>query len=304
MNSTLPPARDLPPHRRARIRARLEHEVAGSRRSFRFAPLVTAGVATAAVVALVTVLAPWQQQTTQTGSATQPVETTVATTPSGSSPPSAQAPVIPGLSPERIAEIEKGCLDSMNQPGTEGWTVAGATLHQYFTDEVGAFALLYSPTVQMSCTVDGPVMPYNASSAAKLDTGWLPDVLALDSSGSASGGAGGKAEYAHELGYDMAVGRVTDKVARVVYRHGERSVEARVANGTFAARISHPADWVPPVDWDELGVVYAYDAQGGLLGEWRIEWDPTKCWVRPDGVIVAGARDLDPAKCRPALAWR
>ncbi|MGW4110214.1 hypothetical protein ACWEFJ_05005 [Actinosynnema sp. NPDC004786] len=34
------------------------------------------------------------------------------------------------------------------------------------------------------------------------------------------------------------------------------------------------------------------------------EWNPTKCWVRPDGVVVAGARDLDPATCAPAVAWR
>jgi hypothetical protein len=249
------------------------------------------------VVALVTVLAPWQQQTARTGSESTSAEPTAATTPNEPSPTSAGAPVIPGLSPERIAEIEKGCLDSALLPGD-------VTLHQYFTDEVGAFALLYSPTLQLSCTVDGPVLPYNASSAANVDTGWLPDVLALDSSGSASGGAIGKPEYAHQLGYDIAAGRVTDEVARVVYRHGEQSVEAQVANGTFVARITHPADWVPPVDWDEFGVVFAYDAHGALLGEWRIEWDRTKCWVRPDGVIVAGARDLDPAKCMPAVPWR
>ncbi|NUS66222.1 MAG: hypothetical protein HOQ46_21555, partial [Saccharothrix sp.] len=53
MNHALPPTRDVPPHSRARIRARLEQEVTGRRRGVRFAPLITAGVAAAAVVALV-----------------------------------------------------------------------------------------------------------------------------------------------------------------------------------------------------------------------------------------------------------
>lgn len=292
MNHALPPTRDVPPHRRAHIRARLEQEVTGGRRAVRFAPLVVAGVAAAAVVALVATLAPWRGAGDD--AATAAVTTT---TTSSSAPPAGDAPVIPGLSPERVAEIERGCLESTLRPGR-------AVLYQYVTDEVGAFALLYTASEQVGCTVDGPVMPYNATSGTVWDTGWLPGQLAVDAFASASGGAHGKAEHAAEAGYDLAAGRVTDRVAKVVYLHGGRSVEARIANGTFVARIAHPADWEMPDGWDRLGVVHAYDAQGALLGEWRNEWDPTKCWVRPDGVIVAGARDLDPATCAPAVAWR
>ncbi|MEU4441702.1 hypothetical protein AB0K14_29455 [Actinosynnema sp. NPDC050801] len=292
MNTTLPPARDLPPHRRAQLRARLEQEVTGGRRAVRFAPLVVAGLAAAAVVVLVAVVAPWRQ-TSGDAAVGDPVVVTTTT----SASPAWQGPVIPGLSPQRVAEVEQGCLDSTLRQGK-------ATLYQYLTDEVGAFALLYTASEQLSCTVDGPTTPYNASSALVWDSGWLPGALALDGLASAAGGDGGKADHAGRAGYDMAVGRVTGQVAKVVYLHGGRSVEARIANGTFVARIAHPADWVPPDGWDRMGVVHAYDAQGALLGEWRNEWDPTRCWVRPDGVVVAGARDLDPAKCLPAVAWR
>lgn len=290
MNHALPPTRDVPPRRRAQIRARLEQEVTGGRRAVRFAPLLTAGVAAAAVVALVAVVVPARQGGEGTAASQVVVTTTTSAAPAG-------PPVVPGLSAERIGEIERGCMESTLRPGK-------AVLHQYVTDDVGAFALLYTSSEQVGCTVDGPVMPYNAAARLVWDSGWLPGVLALDELASSNGGAGGKAEYADQLGYDLAVGRVTDQVAKVVYLHGGRSVEARLANGTFVARIAHPADWDMPEGWDRLGVVHAYDAQGALLGEWRDQWDPTKCWVRPDGVIVAGARDLDPATCAPAVAWR
>ncbi|MFD1146638.1 hypothetical protein [Saccharothrix hoggarensis] len=298
MNDALPPTRDLPPHRHGQIRARLEQEVAGRRRPVRFAPLITAGVAAAAVVVLVAVLAPGQRRDAA-DTASSGTAQSAATEPSSAPPatPSRRTPVIPGLSPERVAEVERGCQESTLRPGK-------ATLHQYVTDEVGTFALLYTASELVSCTVDGPVMAYNAAGGVVWDSGWLPGVLALDELGSASGGDGGKAEHAGIPGHDMAVGRVTGDVAKVVYEHGGRSVEARIANGTFVARLAHPSDWQAPEGWDALGVVRAYDADGALLGEWRQAWDATKCWVRPDGVIVAGARDLDPARCHPAVAWQ
>lgn len=296
MNTTLPPDRDVPPHRRAQIRSTLEHEVA-RRRSVRFAPLIAAGFATAAVIALVAVVAPWQAQDGVDTAAATTSPSSEATTAAPASTPSATAPVIPGLSPERIAEIEKGCADSTLLQGK-------ATLYQHFTDEVGTLALLYTDSQQLSCVVDGPAMPYNASSGMVWDAAWLPGALALDELGSGSGGADGKAEYAGQAGYDVASGRVTGQVAKVVLRVDGQSAEARIANGTFVARIAHPADWVAPEGRERAAEVMAYDAAGGLLGTWRNDWDPGKCWVRPDGVIVAGARDLDPATCLPAVPWR
>ncbi|MFE9745328.1 hypothetical protein ACFYOT_10520 [Saccharothrix saharensis] len=293
MNHALPPTRDVPPHSRARIRARLEQEVTGGRRAVRFAPLITAGVAAAAVVALVAVVAPWQR-----GGDDVAVGRTVV--PTTTSPPSAAAPttpVVPGLAPGRIAEIEQGCADSA---GVKSKPV----LHQYLTDEIGTFALLYSDRDMLSCTVDGPTMPYNSAMASGLAVGWLPGEFAADAIGSSAGGDGGKPEHAGEPGYDMAVGRVTSKVARVTFGRIGQEVDAKIANGTFVARIAHPSDWQVPTGWEQYGYVRAFDAQGALLGEWMAEWDRTKCWVDPDGQIVAGARDRDPATCAPAVAWK
>ncbi|MFJ6672057.1 hypothetical protein ACIQMJ_13190 [Actinosynnema sp. NPDC091369] len=292
MNHALPPTRDVPPHSRARIRARLEQEVTGGRRAVRFAPLITAGVAVAAVVALVAVVAPWQQDGGGDGAAGR----TVVTSTTASSAAAPATPVVPGLAPERIAEIEQGCADSA---GVKSKPV----LHQYLTDEIGTFALLYSERDMLSCTVDGPTMPYNSAMASGLAVGWLPGEFAADEVGSASGGDGGKPEYRDRPGYDQAVGRVTSKVARVTFGQDGREVEATIANGTFVARIAHPSDWQVPDRWDRQGTLRAYDARGALLGEWMSQWDRTKCWVDPGGVIVAGARDRDPATCAPAVAW-
>ncbi|TQM83007.1 hypothetical protein FHX81_5420 [Saccharothrix saharensis] len=289
MNHAPPPTRDVPPRSRARIRARLEDEVTGGRRAVRFAPLITAGVAVAAVVALVAVVTPRQQ-----GGDDVAVGPTVVPTTTSSAP--AATPVVAGLAPERIAEIEQGCADSA---GVRSEPV----LHQYLTDEIGTFALLYSEHDVLSCTVDGPTMPYNSAMASGLRTGWLPGEFAADEMSSASGGDGGKPEYAGRPGYDQAVGRVTSKVARVTFGRNGQEVDATIANGTFVARIAHPSDWRVPAGWEQYGYVRAFDAQGALLGEWGAGWDRTKCWVDPDGRIVVGARDRDPATCAPAVAW-
>ncbi|MCE6997955.1 hypothetical protein LZG04_24600 [Saccharothrix sp. S26] len=291
MNHALPPTRDVPPHSRARIRARLEQEVTGGRRAVRFAPLITAGVAVAAVVALVAVVTPGQPA----GGDDVAVQTTAAAATTTSSRP-AGPPVIPGLSPQRIAEIERGCADSA---GVKSKPV----LHQYLTDEIGTFALLYSGSDMLSCTIDGPTMPYNSAMAGGLAVGWLPGEFSADEVGAASGGDGGKPEYAGRPGYEQAAGRVTSKVARVTFGRDGHEVDATIANGTFVARIPHPSDWQVTDGWDRQGSLRAYDAHGALLGEWMAEWDRTKCWVDPDGVIVVGARDRDPTTCAPAVAW-
>ncbi|MEU4768718.1 hypothetical protein AB0H12_36265 [Actinosynnema sp. NPDC023794] len=296
MNHALPPNRDVPPRRRAQIRARLEQEVTGGRRAVRFAPLLTAGVAAAAVVALVAVVVPSRQAGVEPAATSDtPVE--LSTTPSAAPSSTPRQPVIPDLSPARIAEIAKGCAESAGVDGE-------AVLHQYLTDEVGTLALLYTEHHMLSCTVDGPTMPYNSAMTGGMEVGWLPGELAVDQAASASGGDGGKPEHAGALGYDMAVGRVTSRVAKVVYRQGGRSTEVRPVNGTFVARLAHPSDWQIPDGWDQQAVLQAYDAQGTLLGDWLNVWDRTKCWVRPDGMVVAGARDLDPATCAPAVEWR
>ncbi|XVS63498.1 hypothetical protein ACQPYE_35390 [Actinosynnema sp. CA-299493] len=290
MNHALPPTRDVPPRRRAEIRARLEREVTGGRRAARFAPLVTAGVAAAAVIALVAVVAPWQQAggddvaggTDQAGATSRAAVTTTAGPPEPS--------------PERKAEIEQGCADSA---GIEGALV----LRQYLADEAGAFALLYSDREVLACTVDEPTAPYSAAMVGRPAIGWLPGEFVPDYGLAVSGGDGGKPEQAGRPGYVMAAGRVTSKVARVTYGPNGQEVDATIADGTFLARIVHPSDWYPPVDWERQNVLRAYDAHGALLGTWDPGSHRTECWVSPAGEIVAGARDRDPATCAPAVAW-
>jgi hypothetical protein len=290
LNTTLPPDRDVPPHRRAQIRATLEREVARSRRPVRFAPLITAGVATAAVIVLVTVVAPWQapDRVDPAGDASSrpPVPTTA--------PPrtSAERPVFSTLSPERVAEIEAGCLQTTGIHDK-------AVLHQYTTDATGTFALLYTDHAVVNCTVDGPGMPYNPGFSSGLETAWLPGDFAVDSLTSAAGGDGGKPEYAGRPGYDQAVGRVSAKVAKVTFAWGGETVEATIANGTFVARIVHASDYQIPEDRG-FGDVRAYDAGGNLLE--TISGD--RCYTRPDDVIVLGPKDADPTTCRPAVPWR
>jgi hypothetical protein len=297
LNTTLPPPRDLPPHRHHQIRAALEQEVTGRRRPVRFAPLIAAGVAAAAVVALVAVVAPWQQaggDDVAAGTTSQAVVTTTAG-PAG----------IAALSPERIAEIERGCADDANTkgpgPGVEGKLV----LHQYLTDEIGAIALLYSDQGVLACTVDGPTTPYFAAMTGRIAVGWLPGEFVPDYGGAVSAVDGGKPENAGRPGgHVVAGGRVTSKVARVTFGPDGQEVDATITNGTFLARIVHPSGWQAPVEWERENVLRAYDAQGALLGEWDPGAHRTKCWANPAGEVIWGARDRDPATCAPAVAWK
>lgn len=282
MNHTLPPTREVPPRRHAQIRARLEREV--THRRVRFAPLITAGVAAAAVVVLVAVVAPpWQAgDDFAVGGTSQTVVTTTT-----------EEPVVPKLPPERIAEIEQGCAQGAG-------VTSKPVLRQYVTDEHGEFALLYSERDSLACTINGPIAPYSSAVASGPEFGWLPGEFAADHVSSSFRGEPGRADGPE---YDMAVGRVTSKVARVTFGRNGQEVDATIVDGTFVARITLPSDWPGFVDWDERNFLRAYDAHGALLGEWQAGWDRTRCWVDPSGKIVAGYHDRDPATCAPAVAW-
>lgn len=296
MNTTLPPERDLPPYRHAEIRAELQRAVAGGGRRIRYAPLLTAGVAAAAVIALAVAFPPWRQGGTEVAASTTPAPTTTTAPVSTTTEP--PAPTIGNLPPERVAEIEQGCVDSSLRPGR-------AVLHQYVPGLPGGdLAVLYSDIGVLTCTVNGPTTPYNPSFHLVRDRAWLPGHLAADSVGVASGGDFGKAAHAGTPGVALAVGRVSPEVARVVYTRLGDSVEATIANGTYVARIEYPSDYVAPSD-GQLGELIAYDAAGAELG--RITSDditnPARCWVRPDGLVVHGRSDSDPKTCEPASPW-
>ncbi|WP_433264969.1 hypothetical protein ACQPZF_36615 [Actinosynnema sp. CS-041913] len=291
MNSTLPPARDLPPGRQAEIRAEVERAVT-ARRAVRQAPLITAAVAAVAVVAAVVFLAPWQRNNT-----VAPAQSTTTTAPTISTVPTTTKPVIRGLSPQRVVEIEEGCP-----------TVAGvskqATLYQYIEDEAGKFGLLYTDDTVLGCTIDGPAMPYNSGFGSGLPLDWLPGHFSVDDNSSVAGGdsPGNKDVYRGRPGLRSVSGRISSNVARVTYTHDGRTVEATIANGTYVARIAHPTTWTIP-DHDAAGVVRVYDTVNREIGSSDDLYD--RCFVTRDKQIVYGARTgVDPATCLPANPWR
>ncbi|MET9229576.1 hypothetical protein [Lentzea sp. NPDC003310] len=277
MTSMLPPTRDLPPGRHARIRAELERAAAGRRRRLLFP--VLAGVASiAAVAASVALLSP----------APGPPSPAVQIT---SSPP--ETPKSPdfGVPPDTVAAIEKGCS-----------RIAGtgdAKLYQLLDGET-RWALLYSDNAALGCTLGQGGMEYN-SGFSGTDVRWLPGLLAVDESSATAGGdLNLKPAYAGMPGTRTVAGRVDPRVARVTYTIDGKTVEASVANGTFAVRIHYPSSWTIPND-DVRGVLNAYDAQGVLLV--TLNGYQPGCWVDPGGRIVQGDRRADPLTCKPAVAW-
>lgn len=295
MTSMLPPTRDLPPGRHTRIRAEIERAAAGRRsRLRRFAPLVAAGAAVGAVAAGVVFLAPPPQAPT----ASPPGSTTTVPTSEPAAPTSRPEPVIPGLSAERIAAIEKGCQQSAGVQGTP-------KLYQHVRDEAGSFALIYTGSAVMTCTLDTAAFPFNSGMNSGFDPEWLPGHFSLDTNEASAGGdlPGNKPIYHGQHGYRLVVGRVDSKVARVTFTQDGQTIDARIANNTYVARMVHPTTWSPPPGIDG-GEVRAYDAAGNLLGSSN---GPDKCFVNPQGVIVFGGwqnPNVDPKTCEPARPWR
>ncbi|WP_309113596.1 hypothetical protein [Saccharothrix sp.] len=293
MNTTLPPARDLPPGRRAEIRAEVERAVT-ARRPFRFAPLVTAVTAVGAVVAVVAFVQPWQR-TEAVGPAQQVTTTSV---PTSAPAPTPTKPVVHGLTPERIAEIEAGCVQISTGSGK-------GTLYQYGEDEAGKWALIYTENAALLCTIDGPGMPYNAGFTSGFDLEWMSNPIAIDTNGGSAGGdvPGNKEIYRGQHGTATAGGRVTPEVGRVTFTYDGQTVDATIANGTFVARNIFPTHWTIPES--EGFEVRAYDRNGKLLAS-SVDLGK-KCFVAPDNRVVFGAwnmKDDDTTKCEPAARWK
>src|SRR3712207_1213424 len=99
MTSMLPPTRDLPPGRHTRIRAEIQSKVNGRKRLT--VPILAAAAAVLTVVASVVLLRPDSAEPT-------PAVHVTTSPPTELTPTTRPAPVVAGLSPERIAAIEKG----------------------------------------------------------------------------------------------------------------------------------------------------------------------------------------------------
>jgi hypothetical protein len=284
MTSMLPPTRDLPPGRQTRIRADLEHAVAGRRRSSRLTvPLLAAAAAVAVVATGVVLLRP---------ASTDPAHAVHIPT----APPTTTTSADFGVPPETVAAIEEGCAKSAG--------VGRARLYQLLREDT-TWALLYTDKEALTCSIGVGGHEYN-SGFGQTSVQWLPGHFSVDSTGARAGGDRTiDAADAGMRGYRMVVGRVDSKVARVTYTADGETIDAKIANGTYAVRMYRPSDWAPSWDprQDPPEFVRAYDAAGNLLGS---STDlAVDCYYEPSGrTIVFGDRRLDPSTCKPAQPWR
>jgi hypothetical protein len=259
MNTTLPPSRDLPPHRHHEIRTAVLDATVGRPTGRRLlAPLFTAAAALA-IVGLVAYFVPWGQGDDVT-SAGQPTETTSVSPATPETPGATGAPQVDGVTPAEATAITQGCARSAGVTGE-------FTLSQLLTDEAGRYALVYSDKWVLGCTLDDGLMDYNSGLSGLRQ--FTPPV-SYDLNGASAGGdvPGNKPEYAGQHGTEVVAGRVAPEVAKVTATRGADSVEARIQNGTYVVRIVHPTTWEIPVaeDW-RPPMIRAYDKNGTLLAE-------------------------------------
>ncbi|MDU0290856.1 hypothetical protein [Saccharothrix longispora] len=194
-------------------------------------------------------------------------------------------PVVTGLTPERIAEVEEGCRAVAGVRGTP-------RLYQYAPRAGGDLALVLTEDSALDCTVDGPGMPFNSGLRSGFDLGTLVGPVSVDLNDARAGGdvPGNRAQYRGQAGAEFVAGRVTADVASVTWEQRGETVSATVANGTFVAYLEHPSTWEIPNGF-ELGEVRAHDASGRLLGGFDPAGRGTWCAA-------------DPAPCGAGTRWR
>ncbi|MGW4212352.1 hypothetical protein ACWEIJ_30480 [Lentzea sp. NPDC004789] len=282
MTSMLPPTRDLPPGRHMRIRAELEQAI-GRKRSRLTVPILAAAAAVFTVAASVVLLRPGPLDPTPL------VQITTSPSPTSAS-------VDFGVPPETVAEIEKGCAKAGG--------VGKATLRQLVLEEP-RLALLYADDVALRCEIGVGAGGYSVGSS-KGDMRWLPGHFSVEETRAASGGdiPAAKPADAGKRGFRQAVGRVDEKVARVTISADNLVVDAKIVNGTYAARIYYPSTWhFPDPENDPAPVVRAYDAAGNLLGSSDTSWQT--CYQNPQtGELVGSVRQKPTDQCQPALPWK
>lgn len=285
MTNTLPPTRDLPPGRQARMRADLERAVSGHRSSKRYlVPILAGATVVTAVVTSVVLLRP-------EGAQPQPA-VHVTTSPA----PSTKADF--GLGPQEITTIEEGCAKAE-------LLSTKLTLHQYGRDAAGKWALLYDDQTALVCNIDRGSDDYDANRPAKIAINWLPGHFSLDGDASRLGGDLHPTipKMAGVPGQVFVAGRVDTSVARMTYRAKDgTTVEAKIVDGTYVARIAYPSTW----DHNEVtgtAELRAYDAAGNLLGTSADLADT--CYYAPDsGEVIHGKRGIPADQCKPATPWR
>jgi hypothetical protein len=170
-------------------------------------------------------------------------------------------------------------------------------------DAAGTVALLYGPSVVLTCEIDGPARPYNAGGGIgdPAMPQWLPGPVSIDSRDSSAGGGPGD-KYPDTRGTDLIAGRVIGTATRVKVTYGSATATVPVVNGTYLVRFVRGVGApIPPGDRG-LGV-QAYDARGALVGE-TSGTSLADCYVTPDGTKIGGDRTDPDQTCEPATRWR
>jgi hypothetical protein len=296
MNTTLPPTRDLPSKAHARIRARVELAVIRRRRPW-LAPALS-GATALILIAFFAWPAPAPRGDDPAAGPTRPPTGATAT-----SPPTGERPVptLPGVSPERRAQIEQDCDEKHADviPADE------PVLYQLIKDAAGESALLYTPDGQVwTCRPNDLDKPHSmyGSSAVPLD--WLPGPVSVDVLHDFSYGGDVAGEKRPGFpGLEAYGGRVTSDVARVTVTISGATHQAVVANGTFYLRIVHPSDWKFP-DPPPAGVLRAYDEHGTVLAEGDL-WDfRAPCTRLPNGQVAPEGEPIGSSTCVDGVFWR
>jgi hypothetical protein len=245
MNTSPPPARDLPPHRHARIRATLVR-AASEPAPHRWMAAALSGATAIVALGLVMWFVPVGADG---GRAAGP-----PTTSSAASPTTAESIVRQiRIPPEEVPQLVHDCVDSAGVEGTFQLNLA-------FADAAGQLAVLYSDDNVITCGFgDGPASEYGSGFTV---LGGFQPPICVDAHPIVPVEDGPE-----HMGYQLVIGRVDPATtARVTLTQKGVTVDALLVGGVYAARIVRPLEWWHTGDGPPPVVVDAYNAEGDRVG--------------------------------------
>ncbi|OLF11143.1 hypothetical protein BLA60_14240 [Actinophytocola xinjiangensis] len=250
MNTTLPPARDLPPHRHARIRATLVRAASQPPPRRWLAPALTV---TTAVVALGLVM--WFVPLGDSDGQVAGSATTTAAAPPTTAEEGLRQIQVPA---EDVPGLVQGCVDSAgveDYAALAGEPAGTFELKLAFADAAGQLAVLYSGEMVITCEFGGEYKP----GFAVLGEFRPPISADLNQTAPVTGDP--------EQGYQLVVGRVDPATtARVTLTVADLTTDATLVGDVYAARVIRPTDWWLAGDNPPPATVDAYDAEGNRVG--------------------------------------
>lgn len=251
MNTTLPPARDLPPHRHARIRATLVRAASQPPPRRWLAPALTV---TTAVVALGLVM--WFVPLGDSDGQVAGSATTTAAAPPTTAEEGLRQIQVPA---EDVPGLVQGCVDSAgveDYAALAGEPAGTFELKLAFADAAGQLAVLYSDEMVITCEFGGMPGEYKPGFAV-LGESWVTISADLSQTAPVTGDP--------ERVALLVVGRVDPTIARVSVTRADATVEALLVGDVYVARIVRPTAWWR-IREDHTVSVDAYDAEGNLVG--------------------------------------